>query len=73
MFKKLYNKIFGSSKKSDNKKHEKSLVKLNQALYPSDNLKVVYEEITEHVIKGVKYRLGDKVICRSNECDPLRY
>jgi hypothetical protein len=69
MFKKLYDKFV--RKKGKQKKTEDSLIKLNNALRPSKDIEVVYEEINEHKIKGVIYKLGDKVICRSNECDPL--
>jgi hypothetical protein len=68
MFKKLYDKWFKKKKPFD---RQGTIEKLNEALYPSDNLKVVYEEITQYEIKGVMYHLGDKVIARSNECDPL--
>ena len=72
MFKKILGKIFKPrNRKEEDEKREATLTKLNQSLYPSDNLKVVYEEITKHTIKDVTYKLGDKVICRSNECDPL--
>ena len=76
MFKNLYNKIFKSKNyknvtPTETDDYTKTLVKLNEALYPSDNLKVVYEDITKYIIKGITYKLGDKVICRSNECDPL--
>jgi len=68
MFKKLINKF---RKKKDSNGRIKKLTELNQTLYPVDNLKVVYEEITTYTSKGYTYKLGDKVIARSNECDPL--
>lgn len=69
MFKKIFNKLFKSKKKSNSK--NETLIKLNEALYPPDRLKIVYEELTQYEIKGEMFKLGDKVICRSNECDPL--
>jgi len=72
MFKKLYNKIFKSKKSVDRQDTTEILKKLNKAVNPiNNNLEVVYEEIRYHKIKGVMFNLGDKVICRSNECDPL--
>jgi hypothetical protein len=49
-----------------------NLGKFTEALHPTDvGVTVVYEEITEFKIKGELFRLGDKVITRSNECGPL--
>lgn len=70
MFKKLYNKLFNKKKKKKPNKVD-AMKKLSEALRPSDRLKIVYEEINEYRIKGHLYKLGDKVISRSNECDPL--
>lgn len=70
MFKKLYNSLFNKRKDKQQKTNE-SLIKLHESLHPHQDIKVVYEEITQYVIKGVMYKLGDKVICRSNECNPL--
>jgi hypothetical protein len=66
MFKKLYNKFFNNRKRPKN-----TIEKFEKALRPDKGISVVYEEITEHTIKGVVYKLGDRVLCRSNECDPL--
>jgi hypothetical protein len=71
MFKKLFRKLFNRNGEERSKKVDENLIKLNKALYPDDNIKVVYEELKYYTIKGIKYNLGDKVICRSNECDPL--
>ena len=68
MFKNLFNKF---RKKKDGDGRIKKLTELNQALYPANNLKLVAEEINRYKIKGEMFHLGDKVICRSNECDPL--
>lgn len=70
MFKTLYNK-FINKRTNKQEKTEDGLIKLNNALRPSKELQVVYEEITEQVIKGITYKLGDRVICRTNECNPL--
>lgn len=67
MFKKLFNKLFSKN----NIKTNETITKLNQVLYPDKGVSVVYEELTEYKIKGEIFKLGDKVICRSNECDPL--
>jgi hypothetical protein len=67
MFKKLYNKVFKRRKRPKN-----TIERLNNALHPTNSgVSIVYEEITEYNIKDHLYKLGDKVIARSNECDPL--
>jgi hypothetical protein len=75
MFKKIFNKLFSKTNKIDkvdkDKKRKETLIKLNEALYPPDKLRVVYEEITEYKIKGYLHKLGDKVVCRSNEPTPI--
>ena len=71
MFKKLYNKLV-NKKKGKQDRFNNSITKLNKALHPTNKeITIEYEEITEYEIKGVVYKLGDRVICRSNECDPL--
>ncbi len=69
MFKKLYNKFI--KKKDKVRNTDDSMIKLQEALRPTKGIEVVFEEITEYEIKGHTYKLGDKVIARSNECDPL--
>lgn len=69
MFKKLYNKFIKKKDKVNNT--DDSMIKLQEALRPTKGIEVVFEEITEYEIKGHIYKLGDKVIARSNECDPL--
>ena len=61
-------KFFRRNRKSN--KTNESLNQLNEALYPS-KINVVYEDITTYTRRGEKFMIGDKVICRSNECDPL--
>lgn len=68
MIKKIFSGLFKSKKP---KKPINSVQRFNEALKPTKGLEVVYEEVNEYTIKGVRYKLGDKVICRSNECDPL--
>ncbi len=69
MFKKLYDKYI--RKKGKEEKTRNSITRLNNALNVPKDIEVVYEEITEYKIKDHLYKLGDKVIARSNECDPL--
>ena len=66
MIKKLINKL-----RRNKVPHSETMIKLNEALHPTNNLNVVYEELTEYVIRDIRFKLGDRVICRSNECDPL--
>jgi|AntAceMinimDraft_18_1070375.scaffolds.fasta_scaffold313309_2 hypothetical protein len=68
MFRKLFSRYFKKKRRPDIVEMKQ---KLTQALKPSGGLTVVYDELTEYEIKGVLFKLQDKVICRSNECGPL--
>lgn len=67
MIKKLFNGLFKTKKRVD---PNKTIEKLNKALRPEKEIQVLYEEVTEYEIRGIKFKLGDKVIAKSNECDP---
>ena len=67
MLGKLYRKLFPKRDKDV----DGAIKKLNKALRPDKDLELVFEEVNQYEIKGHTYKLGDKVIGRSNECDPL--
>ena len=73
MIKKIFSGLFKSTRKERAVKKEQAIEKLSNALNVNKDkdIKVLYEELNQYKIKGHTYKLGDKVICRSNECDPL--
>lgn len=73
MIKKIFSGLFKNTRKERSEKREQAIEKLSNALNVNKDkdIKVLYEELNQYKIKGHTYKLGDKVICRSNECDPL--
>ena len=60
-------------KNKNNKKSRSEVVDdMVKLLKPKDTgINIVYEDLTEYDIRGYRFKLGDKVICRSNEIEPI--
>jgi hypothetical protein len=71
MIKKIFSGLFKKSDRKDRvNKSRESVDRLNKALTLDKDIQVLYEEVNQYTIRGEVFKLGDKVLTKSNECDP---